>query len=113
MGTVKGLTVTGLPFWSRNVPHGGRKAGGGFVFATGPAWGPKVQKGATTRGPASWKLKPRKEVEPPVKKRSLIGSRRSASSITPLPLRSGGLRTFATPSCTLAASTVTRKRLPA
>src|ERR1044071_577562 len=80
MGTVKGLTATRSPFWSRNVPHGGRKVGGGFEFGAGPGCGPNVQKGATTRGPASSKLKPRKEVAPPEKKRSLMGSRRSGRS---------------------------------
>src|SRR2546429_6152194 len=78
MGTVNGLTAMTSPFWFRNVPQGGRNAGGGFVFDTGPGCGPKVQKGATTRGPASSKLKPRKDVAPPEKKRSLMGRRRSA-----------------------------------
>src|SRR2546423_4314946 len=106
MGTVNGLIVIASPFWLRNVPHGGRNVGGGFVFGTGPTCGPKVQNGATMRGPASSKLKPRSVVEPPEKKRSLMGRRLSAASITPLSLRSEGLKMFAMPSCALAAKTV-------
>jgi hypothetical protein len=90
MGTVKGLTATMSPFWSRNVPHGGRKVGGGFVFGTGPGCGPKVQKGATTRGPASSKLKPRRGRRAAREEALADGQARSGSSITPLSLRSAG-----------------------